>query len=96
MKYNIIKELPINSLETIYNELKNGGLKLLYFNARENNVSQVSWFPGDKLEIVTIEDDKIVAQYYPSFPFNSVMEMKCCGSPSFSTTTGWFIGHIED
>lgn len=96
MKYNIIKELPINSLETIYNELKNGGLKLLYFNAHENNVSQVSWFPGDKLEIVTIEDDKIVAQYYLSFPFNSVMEMKCCGSPSFATTNGWFIGHIED
>ena len=49
MKYNIIKELPINSLETIFNELKNGGFKLLYFNAKGNNVSQVSWFPGGKI-----------------------------------------------
>ena len=96
MKYNIIKELPVNSLETIYNELKNGGLKLLYFNKQENNVSQVSWFPDGKIEIVTIENDKIVAQYYYSFPFNSVVEMKCCGISSFATINGWFIGHIED
>lgn len=96
MKYNIIKELPVNSLETIYNELKNGGLKLLYFNAKENNVSQVSWFPGGKIEIVTIENDEIVAEYYPSFPFNSATEMKCCGNSSFASTNGWFIGYIED
>ncbi len=96
MKYNIIKELPVNSLDFIFNELKNGGLKLLYFNARENNVSQVSWFPEDKIEIITVEDDEIVAQYYPSFPFNSVVEMKCSGCYSFTTTNGWFIGHIED
>jgi len=96
MKYNIVKELPINSLETIFNELKHCGLKLLYFNDNENNVSQVSWFPGGKIEIITIEDDKVVAEYYPEFPFNSVVEMKCCGNRSFSSTSGWFIGHIED
>lgn len=96
MKYNIIKELPVNSLETIFNELKNGGLKLLYFNDKYNNVSQVSWFPGGKIEIVTIENDEIVAEYYPSFPFNSVTEMKYCGNSSFASTNGWFIGYIED
>ena len=96
MKYNIIKELPINSLETIYNELKNGGLKLLYFNDKENNVSQVSCFPGGKIEIITIENDEIVAEYCPPFPFNSVTEMKCCGNSSFASTNGWFIGYIKD
>lgn len=96
MNFTIIKENPVSSLEEVFNNLKHGGLNLLYFNARENNVSQVSWFPGDKIEIVTIENDKIVAQYYLSFPFNSVVEMKCYGSHSFATTNGWFIGHIED
>ena len=93
---NIIKELSINSLETIYNELKNGGLKLLYFNAKENNVSQVSCFPGDKIEIVTIENDEIIAEYCLPFPFNSVEEMKSCGNASFASTNGWFIGYIKD
>ena len=96
MKYNIIKELPVNSLETIFNELKHGDLKLLYFNAYKNNISQVSWFPDEKIEIITIEDDKIIAKYYAPFPFNSVVEMKTSGYSSFSSTAGWFIGYIKD
>lgn len=96
MKYNIVKELPVNSLETIFNALKNGDLKLLYFNAYSNNVSQVRRFSKDKIEIITIENDKIVAQYYMSFPFMSVVEMKCCGCRSFTKTAGWFIGRIEN
>jgi hypothetical protein len=96
MKYNIIKELPVNSLETIFNGLKNGDLKLLYFNAHSNNVSQVSHSSKDKIEIITIENDKIVAQYYMSFHFRSVVEMKCCGCRSFTKTAGWFIGRIEN
>ena len=96
MKYNIIKELPVNSLETIFNELKSGDLKLLYFNAHSNNVSQVRRSSKDQIEIITIENDKIVAQYYMSFPFRSVVEMKCCGCHSFAKTAGWFIGRIEN
>lgn len=95
MNFTIIKENPVSSLEEVFNNLKHGGLNLLYFNARENNVSQVSWFPEDKIEIITIENDKIVAQYYLSFPFNSVVEMKTCGNRSFASKEGWFIGHIE-
>lgn len=95
MKYNIIKENPISLFE-VFNNLKHGGLKLLYFNYRENNVSEVSWFTDNKIEIITIENDKEVAHYFPSFPFDSLSEMVFCENKSFANAKGWFIGHIED
>ena len=94
-RYKIIKEHSA-SLNEVFENLKAGGLKLLYFNKRLNNVSEVSWFPKDKIEIITIENDKVVAHYFPSFPFNSITEMKSCGNKSFANAEGWFIGHIED
>lgn len=95
MKYQIIKENPI-TLKEVFENLKNGGLKLLYFNRKENNVSEVSWFPDNKIEIITIENDKEVAHYFASFPFNSLVEMTCCGNKSFSNAEGWYIGYIKD
>jgi len=67
-----------------------------WFNAHSNNVSQVRRSSKDQIEIITIENDKIVVQYYMSFPFRSVVEMKCCGCHSFAKTAGWFIGRIEN
>ena len=95
MKYNIVKENSI-TLAEVFENLKHGGLKLLYFNKKENNVSEVNWFPGNKIEIITIENDKEVAHYFVSFPFNSLVEMTTCGNKSFANSEGWFIGHIED
>ena len=95
MKYNIVKENSI-TLTEVFANLKHGGLKLLYFNRKENNVSEVSWFPDNKIEIITIENDKEVAHYFAPFPFDSLIEMTTCGNKSFSNSEGWFIGHIED
>ena len=95
MKYNIVKENSI-TLTEVFENLKHGGLKLLYFNKKENNVSEVNWFPDNKIEIITIENDKEVAHYFTSFPFDSPIEMTNCGNKSFSNSEGWFIGHIED
>ena len=96
-RYKIFKDRAA-SLKEVFENLKGcgEGLKLLYFNKRMNNVSEVSWFSVNKIEIITIENDKVVAQYFPSFPFNSVVEMKNCGNKSFASADGWFIGYIKD
>lgn len=96
MNITVIKENPVSSLEEVFNNLKHGGLKLLFYNSKMNNVSEVNYFPGGKIEIITVENDKVVAEYYMSFPYNSVAEMKSNGCPSFASKEGWFIGHIED
>lgn len=95
MKYQIIKENSI-TLKEVFDNLKHGGLKLLYFNRKENNVSEVSWFPDNKIEIITIENDKEVEHYFVTFPFDSLIEMTNSGNNCFSNSEGWFIGHIED
>ena len=74
MKYNIVKENSI-TLTEVFANLKYGGLKLLYFNRKENNVSEVSWFPDNKIEIITIENDKEAAHYFAPFSFDSIIEM---------------------
>ncbi len=96
MNFTIIKENPVSSLEEVFNNLKHGGLKLLFYNSKMNNVSEVNYFPGGKIEIITIENDKVVGNYTCDFPFNTVVEMKTCGNRSFASKEGWFIGHIED
>ena len=92
-KYSIINEKVAN-LQEVFDNLKNGGLKLLCFNKNTRRWSQVAWCGENQIEVITIENDKIFAEYFMEFPFNNLNELK--ENRIFITDKIWYIGHIED
>ena len=92
-RYKIIKERIAKDKE-VFENLKNGGLKLLCFNKTTGLWSQVAWVPNGSIEVITIENDKIVGQYFISFQYPNIEYLKA--NTKFFTNKTWYIGYIED
>ena len=92
-RYKLIKDRAASSNE-VFDNLKNGGLKLLCFNKNNKIWSQVAWCSDNQIEIITIENDKIVAEYFMNFPYNDIEELKA--NTKFFDNKTWWIGYIED
>ena len=94
MKYNIIKENLATPSE-VFTNLKYGGLKLLCENKKNGSMTQVAWCGDNNIELITVLNDKIIAEYFDSFPYGSSIDMKN-NSNYFKPNFVWYIGHIED
>lgn len=93
-KYNIIKERVATPKE-VFDNLKNGGLKLLCENKHNNTITQVAWAGDNNVEFITIADDKRVAEYFEAFPYGSSIDLKN-NSNYFKPYFIWYFGYIED
>ena len=92
-RYKFIKD-RIASPKEVFKNLKNGGLNLLCFNKTTELWSQVAWCGDNTIEIITVENDKIIARYFMSFPYTD-FNFFVKNSKFFENKT-WYIGYIED
>ncbi len=92
-KYNLIKDRTATPNE-VFENLKNGGLKLLCFNKETGLWSQVAWCWDGKIEIITIENDMVVGQYFISFNYENVCDLKL--NTTFFKNKTWWLGYIQD
>lgn len=91
--YKIIKEREATKKE-VFENLKNGGLKLLCENLNNHVISEVDWVPGGSIEVIVIENDHRVANYFMHFPYHDLFQMEA--NTTFFKNKKWYIGHIED
>lgn len=94
MKYQIIKEREATYKE-VFDNLKYGGLKLLFENLKTKTFSQVAWSGDNQIEIITIRNDKVYNDYFMTFsPVNveSMMDNKIF----VNNYSRWYIGYIKD
>jgi len=86
-KFNIVLEEKINSVEEVYNNLKNCGDFRKMFNKRM--LSEVSWIPEDnKFQMLTIIGDDILDEIITLKSFDSFCEE--------FPTNNWYYGYIND
>lgn len=93
----IIKERIATKTE-VFNNLRHGGLKLLCENDLGLTISEVSWYPGGKIEVINMtngKSPKIVGSYVTDFPYKTLDEMKM-NNPKMFLGKKWYIGHAED
>lgn len=94
MKYQIIKEREATYKE-VFDNLKHGGLKLLFENLKTNTFSQVAWCDDNRIEIITICNDKVYNDYFMTFSpvtVESMMDNKIF----VNNYSRWYIGYIKD
>ena len=92
-RYKLIKD-RIASHKEVFENLKGGGLKLLCFNKITRLWSQVAWCSENQIEVITLENDKIVANYFMYFPYNDLFQLKL--NTKFFNNKTWCLGYIED
>ena len=94
MKYQIIKEREATYKE-VFDNLKYGGLKLLFENLKTKTFSQVAWCGDNRIEIITIRNDKVYNDYFMSFSSPTLESMM--NNKIFVNNYGcWYIGYIKD
>ena len=94
MKYQIIKEREATYKE-VFDNLKHGGLKLLFENLKTKTFSQVAWSGDNQIEIITIRNDKVYNDYFMTFSsptIESMMDNKIF----VNNYSRWYIGYIKD
>ena len=94
MKYQIIKEREATYKE-VFDNLKYGGLKLLFENLKTKTFSQVAWSGDNQIEIITIHNDKVYNDYFMTFSpvtVESMMDNKIF----VNNYSRWYIGYIKD
>jgi len=94
MKYQIIKEREATYKE-VFDNLKHGGLKLLFENLKTKTFSQVAWSGDNQIEIITIRNDKVYNDYFMTFSsptLGSMMDNKIF----VNNYSRWYIGYIKD
>ena len=94
MKYQIIKEREATYKE-VFDNLKHGGLKLLFENLKTKTFSQVAWSGDNQIEIITIRNDNVYNDYFMTFSpvtVESMMDNKIF----VNNYSRWYIGYIED
>ena len=92
-RYKIINE-RIAKDKDVFENLKNGGLKLLCFNNITGLWSQVAWCGDNTIEIITIKDNKRYAEYFEYFPYHDLFQLKA--NTNFFKNKTWWLGYIED
>ena len=92
-RYKFIKDRTATPNE-VFDNLKNGGLKLLCINHNNNTTSQVAWCGDGSIEVITIENDKKIAEYFMSFPYHDLFQLK--ENTTFFNNKTWWLGYIQD
>ena len=99
MKYkiNIDREA---TYQEVFNNLRYGGLKLLFENLKTKTFSQVShcWWASKtecKIEIITVHNDKIVNEYFMTFS-SPTLESMMDNKIFVNNYSRWYIGYIKD
>ena len=94
MKYQIIKEREATYKE-VFDNLKYRGLKLLFENLKTKTFSQVAWCGDNRIEIITISNDKVYNDYFMTFSPVTVESMM--DNKTFvNNYSRWYIGYIKD
>ena len=94
MKYQIIKEHEATYKE-VFDNLKYGGLKLLFENLKTRTFSQVAWSGDNQIEIITICNDKVYNDYFITFSPVTVENMMD-NKIFVNNYSRWYIGYIKD
>jgi hypothetical protein len=94
MKYQIIKEREATYKE-VFDNLKHGGLKLLFENLKTKTFSQVAWSGDNQIEIITIRNDKVYNDYFMTFS-SPTLESMMDNKIFVNNYSRWYIGYIED
>ena len=94
MKYQIIKEREATYKE-VFDNLKYGGLKLLFENLKTKTFSQVAWNGDNQIEIITIRNDKVYNDYFMTFS-SPTLESMMDNKIFVNNYSRWYIGYIED
>ena len=94
MKYQIIKERKATYKE-VFDNLKHGGLKLLFENLKTKTFSQVAWSGDNQIEIITIRNDKVYNDYFMSFS-SPTLESMMNNKIFVNNYSRWYIGYIKD
>ena len=94
-RYKFIKDRTASPKE-VFENLKNGGLKLLCFNQVAGLWSQVAWCGDNTIEVITINGNgnKVIGQYFMSFPYPNVEYLKA--NTNFFKNKTWWLGYVED
>jgi hypothetical protein len=94
MKYKINIDRKATYQE-VFNNLKYGGLKLLFENLKTKTFSQVAWSGDNQIEIITIRNDEVYNDYFMTFSsptLGSMMDNKIF----VNNYSRWYIGYIKD
>ena len=94
MKYQIIKEREATYKE-VFDNLKYGGLKLLFENLKTKTFSQVAWCGDNRIEIITIRNDKVYNDYFMTFS-SPTLESMMNNKIFVNNYSRWYIGYIKD
>ena len=94
MKYQIIKEREATYKE-VFDNLKYGGLKLLFENLKTKTFSQVAWSGDNQIEIITIRNDKVYNDYFMTFS-SPTLESMMDNKIFVNNYSRWYIGYIKD
>ena len=94
MKYQIIKEREATYKE-VFDNLKHGGLKLLFENLKTKIFSQVAWSGDNQIEIITIRNDKVYNDYFMTFS-SPTLESMMDNKIFVNNYSRWYIGYIKD
>ena len=94
MKYKINIDRKATYKE-VFDNLKYGGLKLLCENLKTKTFSQVTWCGDNRIEIITIRNDKVYNDYYMTFS-SPTLESMMDNKIFVNNYCRWYIGYIED
>ena len=94
MKYQI-KLTRKATYQEVFDNLKYGGLKLIYENLKTKTFSQVAWSGDKQIEIITIRNDKVYNDYFMTFS-SPTLESMMDNKIFVNNYSRWYIGYIED
>jgi len=94
MKYQI-KLTREATYQEVFDNLKYGGLKLIYENLKNKTFSQVAWSGDNQIEIITIRNDKVYNDYFMTFSSPTVESMMD-NKIFVNNYSRWYIGYIKD
>lgn len=94
MKYQI-KLTRKATYQEVFDNLKYGGLKLIFENLKTKTFSQVAWCGDNQIEIITIRNDKVYNDYFMTFS-SPTLESMMDNKIFVNNYSRWYIGYIED
>ena len=94
MKYQI-KLTRKATYQEVFDNLKYGGLKLIFENLKTKTFSQVAWSGDNQIEIITIRNDEVYNDYFMTFS-SPTLESMMDNEIFVNNYSRWYIGYIED
>jgi hypothetical protein len=94
MKYQI-KLTRKATYQEVFDNLKYGGLKLIYENLKTKTFSQVAWSGDNQIEIITIHNDEVYNDYFMTFS-SPTLESMMDNEIFVNNYSRWYIGYIKD